>query len=64
MNAMDLQKFLTKHKMEYSQLADLIGLTPAAVNHWLTGARSIAKPYGRLLRLFDRHPQLMSEFRQ
>lgn len=57
-----LNLFLGKHKLTPEQLADLIGLTKAAVHHWMTGRRSIAKPYGRLLRLFDRMPNLMKEF--
>jgi predicted transcriptional regulator len=57
-----LTNFLLKHKMSYEHLAELIGLTAPAVYHWLHGTRSIAKPYGRLLRLFDKHPHLMKEF--
>lgn len=63
-NAKELSDFMTKYKMDDAQLAELIGLTKSAVNHWIIGRRSIAKPYGRLIRLFDRHPSLMAEFRQ
>ena len=58
-----LTAFLLKHQMSYEVLADLLGLTNQAVYHWLQGTRSIAKPYGRLLRLFDKHPDLMKEFK-
>jgi len=62
MTSKQLQAFLDKHGLDEPQLAELLGITRAAVNHWLCGRRSIAKPYGRMLRLFDRHPTLMKEF--
>lgn len=63
MTALQLEEFLKRHNMEPNQFAELIGLTPSAVNHWLLGIRTIAKPYGRLIRLFDKHPKLMSDFK-
>jgi plasmid maintenance system antidote protein VapI len=63
MNSIELDAFLKKYGIGPNEFASVIGLTPIAVNHWLTGRRSIAKPYGRLVRLFDRHPQLMAEFK-
>lgn len=63
MNEQQLKAFLDKHKLTPQQLSELIGLTPEAVNHWVSGRRSIAKPYGRLMRLFDKHPKLMEEFK-
>ena len=62
MTPKELQSFMKKHDLDESDLAELLGLTTMAVRHWIVGRRSIAKPYGRILRLFDRHPQLMSEF--
>lgn len=59
----ELQSFMQKHRLGMDQFSALIGLSPSAVHHWLSGKRSIAKPYGRLIRLFDRHPELMGEFR-
>lgn len=59
----ELEDFLKKYGLDASDLAELIGLTRMAVEHWLKGIRSIAKPYGRLIRLFDRHPELMREFK-
>lgn len=63
MNRDQLQSFMAKHGLSAEQLADLIGLTKSAVDHWLNGIRSIAKPYGRLMRLFDKHPELMRDFK-
>lgn len=64
MSPQELDKFLKKYELEPSDFAEMVGLTKSAVNHWLLGRRSIAKPYGRLIHLFDRHPQLMREFNQ
>ncbi len=63
MNQQQLATFLAKHKLTDTTLAELLGLTPSAVNHWMVGRRTIAKPYGRLLRMFDKYPQLMKEFK-
>lgn len=63
MNKDQLTSFMEKHKLDINKFADLLGVTPMAIQHWLVGRRSIAKPYGRLVRLFDRHPQLMKEFK-
>lgn len=63
MNKSELEVFLKKYGLEASELAEVIGLTRMAVEHWLSGRRAIAKPYGRLMRMFDRHPELMREFK-
>jgi DNA-binding transcriptional regulator YiaG len=63
MNNAELDAFLKKYKLDPKDFAELIGVTHSAVDHWLSGIRSIAKPYGRLVRLFDRRPELMQEFK-
>lgn len=63
MTPSELDLFLKKNGLEADEFAKLIGLTRVAVDHWLTGRRAIAKPYGRLVRMFDRHPELMREFK-
>lgn len=63
MTAEELKDFLKRHDLDAGDLSDLIGLTRMAVEHWLVGRRTIAKSYGRLIRLFDRHPELMRTFR-
>lgn len=63
MTASELDIFLKKYGLRASDFAELLGVTPMAVEHWLIGRRSIAKPYGRLVRLFDKHPELMREFK-
>lgn len=62
MTAQQLEAFLKTHKMSTASFADLIGLTPSAVKHWLDGRRTIAKPYSRLVRMFEKRPELMQEF--
>lgn len=63
MTAMELKIFMKKYSLNAIELSDLIGVTRMAVEHWLVGRRTIAKSYGRLIRLFDRHPELMRTFR-
>lgn len=62
MNQDQLKDFMKRHNLDNPALAKLIGLSPSAVSHWVNGVRTIAKPYGRLMRLFDRKPELMKEF--
>ncbi len=57
-----LQEFLDRHGLSTLDFAETLGLTEMAVRHWVSGKRSIAKPYARLIRLFDRHPKLLAEF--
>lgn len=63
MNSQQLNEFLNRHKLDPGQLAALLGLTSMAIDHWLHARRTIAKPYARLLRLFDKRPELMLEFK-
>lgn len=64
MTKTQLEAFLKKYGLDSADFAEVIGVTRMAVEHWLSGRRSIAKPYGRLVRLFDRHPELIKEFAQ
>lgn len=63
MNPQQLNEFLERHKMDAGQLAGWLGLTSTAIDHWIHGRRTIAKPYARLMRFFDRYPQLIGEFK-
>lgn len=63
MTSAQLAAFMERHKLGSLELARIIGISRPGVDHWLTGRRSIAKPYARLMRLFDKYPQLMSEFK-
>ncbi len=58
----EMIEFLKRHRLSAAELADILGVTPMAINHWCYGVRNISKPMGRLCRLFDKHPELMEEF--
>lgn len=62
MNRNQLIEFMTRHKMTQKQFADLLGVTPMAVDHWLRGRRTVNLTTVRICNMFDRHPQLMKEF--
>lgn len=62
MTKTELKKFLERHRLAPSQFAELIGVTPMAVSHWLNGTRGVSLPISRLCRLFDKYPDLIGEF--
>lgn len=62
MTSADLKEFLKRHNLGDTQFAELIGVTPMAVYHWLTGKRNISLTVSRLCRLFDKRPDLIAEF--
>ncbi len=62
MDKKDFEAFLTKHDLSNQEFATIIGVTPAAVAHWLNGTRSLSLTTSRLIRLFDKKPILMQEF--
>lgn len=62
MTVEEFKHFMSRHKLTPQQMADLVGVSYMAVHQWLTGRRSIAKPIGRILRLLDKHPELIGEF--
>lgn len=63
MNSEDLKQFLERHDLSNVQFAELLGVTPCAVQHWLNGIRSISLTVGRLCKLFDKRPVLLDEFK-
>jgi plasmid maintenance system antidote protein VapI len=48
--------------MDAMALAKLLGVTYMAVVHWVDGRRSISLTVTRLLRFFDRHPEMLVKF--
>lgn len=57
-----LEQFLVRHDLSNAEFARLLGVTGPAVDHWLLGRRAIPLTTVRLLKLFDRKPELMLEF--
>ena len=62
MTGTDLKAFMGRHHLDDRTLAGVIGVTPGTVNHWTVGRRSISLTVSRLLRTFDKYPQLIKEF--
>lgn len=53
---------MTKHNLDERTLAGIIGVTPGGVSHWMTGKRTISLTVSRLVKTFDKYPQLLKEF--
>ncbi len=57
-----LMDFLERQKLPKAEFAKIIGVTPSAVNHWLTGIRDIPETVVRLLLFFDDYNIDMRKF--
>ncbi len=57
-----LKEFIDRHGLYQRELANLLGVTEMGLHQWIVGRRAISRPVARILRLFDRHPNLMQEF--
>lgn len=62
MRSEELRAFMRKHNLDERTLAGIMGCTPGSVNHWLVGRRAMSLTMSRLVRTFDKYPQLMKEF--
>lgn len=62
MTALELKNFLIRHKLSATKFAEVIGVTPMAVHHWLVGRRAPSLTVARLCRLFDTQPELLEKF--
>ncbi len=62
MNPDELLSFLKKYDIGDDDFADLVGVGHTIVKYWLTGERKMSAPTVKLIRIFDRYPQLMKEF--
>lgn len=62
MTAQDVKNFRTRHQFTVRTLAEILGVTDQAVKFWESGERAVPPTTARLLKLFDKYPQLMKEF--
>jgi len=62
MTADEFIHFRTIMGLDQHQIAELLGVTYQAVYFWENGQRSISVTTVRLLRLFNKFPQLLREF--
>lgn len=58
----ELQKFMRKHGISDYELAEILGVTIQGVNLWLSGGRKFSITNSRLLRMFDKNPELIRDF--
>lgn len=58
----ELQAFMNKHGFAIHDFAQTVGVTTQAARLWVSGSRGISVTVSRLVRLFDKYPQLIKEF--
>lgn len=58
----ELQTFMNHHGISVREMSEILGVTVKAVQWWLGGQREISVTNSRLVRLFDKYPQLIKEF--
>lgn len=63
MSSDEVVQFRMRHKLGEKGLADILGVTFQAVRLWEQAKRGVPTTQIRLMKLFDRHPELMAEFK-
>lgn len=63
MRANELVTFLKRHDITAEGLADVLGITKQAVDHWINTRRAIPETVARLVRMFDENPEDVSYFK-
>lgn len=58
----EMRAFRVKIKVTQKGLAELLGVTWQAVRLWELGERNIPETTVRLIKLFEKFPQLIEEF--
>lgn len=58
----ELKLFMDKHGISIKELSSILGITIQAVRLWLSGDRGISLTVTRVIRMFDKHPQLIRDF--
>lgn len=59
MTVEELRAFMLKNNLGAVELAQMLGLTRPAVDHWLTERRRVPPPAIKLMRVLEHYPQLM-----
>jgi DNA-binding transcriptional regulator YiaG len=62
MKPSELRSFLKRHDMTTRQLANILGVSHQAVDHWTCGRRDISEMLSRLILMFDNDPEDMDYF--
>jgi len=58
----EVEDFMNRHGYDEWAFAEFLGVTVQAVRLWLNGKRDFSVLNSRLLRLFDKKPELMLEY--
>ena len=59
----ELNEFMNKNGLSRNELADILGVTYQAISLWLNGKRDISLTISRLVRIMQKYPQLIREFK-
>lgn len=62
-SAQELKAFMDKHGFGEREMGEFLGVTWQAVRLWVRGERGISLTTSKLIRLFNKYPQLMREFK-
>lgn len=60
----ELNEFMNKNGLSRNELADILGVTYQAISLWLNGKRDISLTISRLVRIMQKYPQLIREFKE
>jgi len=58
----ELKDFMNRHGLSAAEFSEILGTTKKAVQWWLSGDREISVTNTRLIKTFDKYPQLLKEF--
>lgn len=58
----ELDEFMKLHGIDKYDMAEIFGVTPQAIELWVTGKRGISVTNTRLINIFKKYPHLLKEF--
>jgi len=59
----ELMEFMDKNGLSKNELADILGITYQAISLWLNGKRDISLTVTRIVRIMQKYPQIIREFK-
>ncbi len=62
MTPKEFDDFMKRHGLTVTDMAEVLGVTPGAIYHWIDGSRTISLIVSRCLKMFDKQPELIKEF--